>query len=114
MGGWQRKQEKVKCLEGEVETGGEQTFWVDEAEEGGLRRGECCLRGKGEEEGEEVELWEDGQTIKKKCQEREDEWLMWNWLKKRWSNFVYHYLLVHVYLCLPMFTRVYLYLLVFT
>ena len=80
-----------------METGGlerEQTFWVDEAEKGGLRRGECCLRGKGEEEGEEVELWEDGQTIKKKCQEREDEWLMWNWSKKRWSKSS-----ILVYLC---------------
>ena len=59
-------------------------------EEGGLRRGrvekgEGCLRGKGGE-GEEVELWEDGRTMKKNCQEREDEWLMWNWLKKRWSK----------------------------
>ena len=65
-----------------METGGlegKQTFWVDEEEEGGLRTGEGCLRGK-----REVELWEDGRTIKKNCQEREDEWLMWNWLKK-WS-----------------------------
>ena len=64
---------------------GEQTFWVDE-EEGELMRGEGRLRGKGEGEGEEEELWEDGRTIKKNCQEREDEWLTWNWLKKRWSK----------------------------
>ena len=73
-----------------METGGleeEQTFWVDEEEEeGGSKRGEGCLRGKRKGEGEEVELWEDGLIIKMNCQDREDEWLMWNWLMKRWSR----------------------------
>ena len=47
---------------------GEQTFWADE-EEGELMRGEGRLRGKGEGEDKEEELWEDGRTIKKKSGE---------------------------------------------
>ena len=71
MGRWQRETREIRWLrraEGEVEMGGGgwggEWTWVNE-EEG-------CLRGGGEGEGKEVELWDGGWTIKRNCQERKD------------------------------------------